>query len=221
MAWFTQDAIDFFVELEQNNERPWFEANKKRYEASVKEPMEAFAAEIIARMNALDPRVTMLPKQAVFRIYRDIRFSKDKTPYKTNAGISVSSGGKAEHSKSGVYFHLDARSAGVASGRYMLEPAEIHAVRSHIASNLEEFADLLNDPDFKSIFNTIIGEKNKVLPTEFREAAAIQPLLFNKQFYYWAEYAPTEALREDLPDFVMHHLKAATPMNKFLAQTTA
>jgi len=218
MAWFTQDALDFFAELEMNNERPWFEKNKKRYETSVKQPMEAFAAEMIARMQAIDPSITMLPKEAVFRIYRDTRFSKDKTPYKTNAGLAISSGGKGDHSKSGVYFHLDARSMGVASGCYRPEPTEIPAIRTHIASHLAEFAKLLDDPRFKSTYGTVAGEKNKLLPAEFREAAVKQPLLFNKQFYFWAEHDGTEALREDIPDFVMEHVSAAEPMNAFLAR---
>src|SRR4051812_26168228 len=112
MAWFTSDALDFFAELELNNDREWFEKNKKRYESSVKKPMEAFAAEIIGRMQKDDPEINMQPKEAVFRIYRDTRFSKNKTPYKTNAGMAVSRGGKTDHTHPGVYFHMDARTMG-------------------------------------------------------------------------------------------------------------
>ncbi|MFI5384611.1 MAG: DUF2461 domain-containing protein [Fimbriimonadales bacterium] len=220
MAWFTQDALDFFAELELNNERAWFEKNKKRYEASVKQPMEAFAAEMISRMQQIDPRITMLPKEAVFRIYRDTRFSKDKTPYKTNAGLSISPGGKSDHSSGGVYFHLDARSMAVASGRYRPEPAEILAIRMYIASHIDEFAKLLEEPRFKATFGTIAGEKNKVLPAELRDAASRQPLIFNKQFFYWAEYDGKEALRDDLPDFVMMHVEVARPMDQFLTRAS-
>src|SRR5207253_2054053 len=99
---------------------------------SVKNPMEALAAELIERMKALDPTIDMLPKDAVFRIYRDTRFSKDKTPYKTNAGLAVSSGGKHSHGHSGVYVHLDPRSFAVASGHYFLEPQQLTAMRRHI-----------------------------------------------------------------------------------------
>ncbi len=216
MAWFTQDAIDFFSELEQNNERPWFEKNKKRFERSVKHPMEAFAAEMIGRMQQIDSQISMLPKDSVFRIYRDTRFSKDKTPYKTNAGLVVTRGGRGDHSSLGLYFHMDAKSMGVASGCYMPDTAQIHLIRSHIASHLDEFAKLLDDPKFKAMFGTLAGDKNKVIPSEFRDAAAKQPLIFNKQFYYWGEHAATEVLREDLPDFVMRHVDAAQPMNRFL-----
>ncbi len=217
MAWFTQDAIAFFSDLEQNNDRAWFEKNKKRYEASVKKPMEDFAAEMIERMRGIDPEITMLPKQAVFRIYRDTRFSADKRPYKTNAGLAISRGGKTDHTSPGLYFHLDAHCMAIASGCYFLQPPQVLAIRKRIAANLREFERLLDEPEFKERFGTIAGEKNKVLPPELRDAAAKQPLLFNKQFYYWAELKAQEALRDDLPDFVMAHVKAALPMNEFLS----
>jgi hypothetical protein len=106
---------------------------------------------------------------------------------------------------------------GVASGMYFLEPAQIKAVREHIAANNDEFEKLLNDKDFKKHFpGGVVGEKNKILPPELKEAAAKQPLIFNKQFYYWAEVDPKEITRNDLPDFVIAHIKAAGSMNEFL-----
>jgi uncharacterized protein (TIGR02453 family) len=217
MAWFDRDILDFFAELEANNNRDWFEQNKRRYEESVKAPMEAFAAETIGRLQEIEPGISMTPKQAVFRIYRDIRFSKDKTPYKTNAGMYISVSGKHDSGLPGVYFHVDARSIGIASGFYRPEPSQVKAIRLHIAENLEEFAGLLEVPSFKTFFGTIAGETGKVLPQELREAAAIQPLLYNKQFYYWAELDPSEILREDLPELIVRHYQAAQPMNAFLA----
>jgi uncharacterized protein (TIGR02453 family) len=218
MPWFTTDAINFFLELEANNNRDWFEANKKRYLKSVKQPMEAFAGEMIERMKAIDPAISMEPKQAVFRIYRDTRFAKDKTPYKTNAGLSISSGGKTDFDNPGLYFHIDANSMGIATGFYMLEPHKLKAMREYIAENLDEFETQLADKKFKEFFGTIRGEKNKVLPAELKEAAARQPLLFNKQFYYWSEHDPENITHDDLPDFVMERIYAAQPMNKFLAK---
>jgi uncharacterized protein (TIGR02453 family) len=216
MAWFTEDAISFLAELALNNDREWFTRNKKRYETSLKAPMVEFAAEMIERMRELDPEIAMLPHQAVFRIHRDTRFSKDKSPYKTNAGMAISPGGRTQPGSPGVYFHLDPNCMAVASGCYFLEPAQLAAIRTHMAARLVEFERLLSDPAFKRFFGTVAGEKNKVLPIELREAAALQPLLFNKQFYYWAEHKPEECLRDDLPDFVMEHVAAAQPLNRFL-----
>lgn len=218
MPWLTNDAIDFLAELELNNDRDWFSANKKRYETSVKKPMELLAEQLIPQMRKVDPAINMEPKKAVFRIYRDTRFSKDKTPYKTNAGLAISSGGKTGHGHPGVYVHLDARMFGIASGHYFLEPAQLTLMRRHIVENLDEFQRQLDDKEFKKTFGTVKGEVNKILPAEFRGAAAVQPLLFNKQFYYWAQYEPETALREDLPEFVMRHVHTATPMNQFLSR---
>lgn len=218
MQWFQQDIVSFFEELAQNNRRDWFQANKKRYESSVKEPMEAFAAEIIERMQKHDPKIQMLPKDAMFRIYRDTRFSKDKTPYKTNAGIAISRGGKTGRAHPGLYFHVDSNSVGVASGCYFLEPDALLAIRHHIAANLDTFARLTGDANFSKLFGEVMGERNKVLPRELREAAGKQPLLFNKQFYYWAEYGVETLFRKDLPDFVMHHVEIATPLNSFFVE---
>jgi uncharacterized protein (TIGR02453 family) len=218
MAWFEQDAIDFFRELELNNNREWFEANKKRYESKVKMPMEAFAEHMIERMREILPGITATGKQSVFRIYKDIRFSRDKTPYKTNAGMHINDGGKGDLGSPGLYFHIDPRVMGIASGRYQLEPPALRQLRAHIAANLDEFEELLKDKEFVRYFGGIVGEKNKVLPPEFRDAAAKQPLLFNKQFYFWKEQDVEDALRDDLDEHIMAHMRACRKMNEFLTR---
>lgn len=220
MPWFQQDAIEFFRELELNNNKEWFEANKKRYESNVKKPMEAFADHMIERMREILPNIQSTGKQCVFRIYKDVRFSKDKTPYKTNAGMHINDGGKGDLGTPGLYFHIDARCMGIASGRYMLEPGPLRELRTFLAANLDEFAERLEDKDFVKYFGGIKGEANKILPPELKEAAQRQKLLFNKQFYYWAEHEAEDALRDDLDDFVMEHLRACSSMNAFLVRNT-
>ena len=221
MPWLTQDALDFLAELELNNDRDWFAANKKRYETSLKQPLERLAAELIERMKAFDPAIDMTPKQAVFRIHRDTRFSKDNRPYKTNAGLHVNSGGRSPSAVPGLYLHIEPRCLGFASGYYSMEPAQVAAMRRYLVANADEFARHLADPEFTKWFETVAGEQNKVLPPEFKEAAKTQPLIANKQFYYWAEHEPAEALRDDLPDLAMAHIAACWPMNCFLARALA
>jgi len=216
MAWFSEDLSAFLRDLSENNNKEWFEANKKRYENSVKKPLEAFAGELIPRMQLIDPSITTTPKQAVFRIYRDTRFSKDKAPYKENAAMVIAPGGRHEPGKVGLYFNTDKEQMVIASGLYFVEPAQLAKVRQHIVDTGPELRRLLADKDFVQHFGELQGEKNKVLPAEFKAAAVVEPLVANKQFFYWASYPAKELLREDLPDFVMAHMLACQPLNLFL-----
>jgi uncharacterized protein (TIGR02453 family) len=217
MPWFTPDAIQFFAEIEQNNNKEWFESNRKRYQTVVKKPLLEFAAEMIERMRAIDPEITMLPRNAVFRLHRDTRFSKDKLPYKTNAGMVITRGQKHEPGVPGLYFHFDGGRMAVASGLYFLDPARLKRVREHIAANPDEFERLLADAAWKESFGEMVGAKNKILPPDLKEAATRQPLLYNKQFFYWREDPADQLMRDDLPDYVMSHIRAAQPMNQFLS----
>ncbi len=106
MAWFTKEYEQFFDELNNNNEREWFNANKSRYEKHVKKPFEAFVSDLILRMQQYDSACQIQPKDAIFRVNRDIRFSKDKTPYKVQMSAVVGKGGKKESSLTGVYLEL-------------------------------------------------------------------------------------------------------------------
>jgi len=96
MSYFTKDFIKFLKGLNKNNEREWFHANKKDYVTHVKDPFKAFVQLIIDKMQKVDPTVVITPKDAIFRINRDIRFSKDKTPYKTNVSAAISAGGRKD-----------------------------------------------------------------------------------------------------------------------------
>jgi uncharacterized protein (TIGR02453 family) len=217
MAFFTPDAIEFFRELELNNDRDWFAVNKKRYEASVKKPLERFVERLIERYREYEPDIAIAPKDSLFRIHRDVRFSKDKAPYKTHAGAVVSKHGR-KGVDAGIYFHFDARRVGVASGYYDVEPDLLLRLRRLIVEKPDEFARLLEDPVFQKTYGGIEGEKNKVLPAEFKEAAQAQPYLFHKQFYYWREAEAETLLRDDLDSWVLATYAAARPMNAFLAQ---
>ncbi len=221
MSVFTQETLDFFADLANHNDRDWFHSNKKRYESAVKGPFQEFAADMILRMQELDPDISMLPKQAVSRINRDTRFSKDKAPYKTSGYIMISSTGKADLCTPGLYFNLGAKTMAIASGLYMLEPDRIAAVRRHLIANADELKLQLARPEFAKTFGGIKGEVNKILPPEFKEAAKDLPILFNKQFFYWAEYPATAGLRPGLSDWTMDHMRACWPMNEFLHRAFA
>jgi uncharacterized protein (TIGR02453 family) len=212
----TQKALNFLQDLTDNNNRDWFQANKARYEADLKKPFEQFITKLIQEIHKTDKRVIIEPKKAIFRINRDTRFSKDKSPYKTNVGALISAGNTKE--APGLYVHLEPGMFMLGGGAYFLEKEELQKVRHFIMLNSEKFNDIIKNPDFISKYGDLQGEQNKKLPLEFQEAAQEQPLLYHKQFYAMAELDPQAALRADTVDFVMEYYHAIKPLNDFMIE---
>jgi uncharacterized protein (TIGR02453 family) len=216
MAYFRPAFQTFFEELKKNNSTEWFQSNKKTYEKEVKAPFAAFVEEMINRIRKYEPEIQIKPADAITRINKDIRFSKDKTPYNTHVAANISVFGKKDKSYPGFYVQLSAEKIAVFGGAYMLEPAQLHTVRSYIAQHQEEFKAVYTASDFKAKFGTLQGEKNKRLPEEFVQPAHEEPLIANKQFYYSAELKPGLLLEDFLADELMEYYQAAKPVNDFL-----
>ena len=215
---FSADTAGFLRELELNNNRPWFETSKKRFETSVMEPMEALAGVMIERMKELEPSISMLPREALSKIHRDIRLTKDKSLYWTTVEMSIYPPSRPSVRAPGLGFRVGPSDVRITSGYRVLESDKVRVIRNFLSVHLEEFEVELNRPDFKKYFGTMRGDRSKMLAPELTSAANRQPLLFNNQFCYWAEHDPKTAQREDLPDFLMEHMRAAQPMNKFLSR---
>lgn len=215
----TQKALDFLRDLSKNNNREWFQDHKARYEADLKKPFEDFIGQIIKEVQKEDPQITIDPKKAIFRIYRDTRFSKDKSPYKTNVGAIISPTGTKVKELPGLYIHLEVGAMMIGGGAYFLDKEPLYQVRQYIVMNPQRFNDIIHNPTFKEKFEDgIRGEKNKILPPEFKEAADNQPILYNKQFYVMAEHDPKNALGQAAVNFVMEHYHAIKPLNDFMIE---
>lgn len=178
-----QKVIDFLAELRENNNKAWFDANKGRYKA-VQAAVDELAAELIVAIASFDESVTGLsPKDCTYRIYRDIRFSKDKTPYKTHIGIYVCPGGK-KSGNAGYYFHLEPEGSETANGEvagggsvegeattgclisaglYMPDPAALRSVREDIAYNGDSFLAALGE----AVGFSLMGESLTRVPSGF------------------------------------------------------
>ena len=215
MAYFTKDFIDFFKELSKNNKKEWFDSNRKRYEKSVKQPFAEFVQEMIDRIRADDPKVDISTKDAIFRINRDVRFSKDKTPYKTHMAAIISARGKKDKGFPGNYFQLGADELRIYGGAHMVEKEVLYRLRKQIVGNMKGFSNVLNAKEFKSKFGEIHGEQNKRIPGEFQAAAEKQPLIFNKGFYYFAKFDPKLLVDDNLTDTFMDYYHAGKPVNEF------
>lgn len=216
MIHFTKDFTDFFSELKENNNRDWFHKNKKRYENSVKVPFENFVQDMIYKIHEDDENLMVTPKEAIFRIYRDVRFSKDKTPYKTNVSAVIGTGGRKNLIDPGTYLELGSDHIRFYGGIYQLSKDQLENVRTYIAENLEEFDELLTDKLFRKYFEIVRGEQNKRIPKIFNEVSESQPLIANKQFYYFTELEPQKITSKNLTTTLMKFYFAAKPMNKFL-----
>ncbi|MFZ6052222.1 DUF2461 domain-containing protein [Halocola ammonii] len=218
MAYFSKKFNQFFIDLAPNNHKEWFDENRKTYEKEVKEPFKKFVGDLIERLKEYDPALNVEPKDSIFRINRDIRFAKDKTPYKMHLAAAISRKGKKVHDYPGLYIHFGPEKVWIGGGAYSLSKEKLEDVRREIAAKPKEFLKAINDKDFVETYGEIQGEAHKRIPKEFKEVAEEVPLIANKQFYYMAEY-PTKTLeRDDLLEFVVDHYRKALPVHQFLAK---
>lgn len=216
MGYFTQDYLDFFKELAANNNKEWFDKNRKRYENEVREPFKKFVSELITAMAQQDPNLDLEAKDAIFRINRDIRFSKDKTPYKLNNSAIISPEGRKDKSCPGIYIEFGPEKLAFYGGVYMPDSRQVEKIRTYFKNNPEAAGSVLNDPSFKKTFGGIHGEKSKRIAREFREAAAEQPLIWNKQWYYYCHLPPEQILQDNLMSVVLDLSEKASGMKNFL-----
>ncbi|MCG3158013.1 MAG: hypothetical protein DKINENOH_04654 [bacterium] len=218
MSYFTEQYLKFFRALTKHNQKSWFEANRDWFETEVKQPFTAFVEEMIARIHADDPEVRISSKEAIFRIYRDIRFAKDKTPYKLHMSALISPAGRGNLEYPGFYLELGSAMVMLGGGAYSVAGENVPRLRRALLQRPQEFAALLRDRKFRAKYGTLQGEQNKILPAEFKAAAQQQPLIANKQFYYLAELPPDTILKRKLPEFIMTYYHAGKPMNRFLRE---
>ena len=217
----TAASLQFLYELSQNNNRDWFEKNKKRYEKDLKKPFEDTVAAVIAAIATFEPAFgNLTPKDCIFRLYRDTRFSKDKTPYKNH--VSAAFTPKEKHKPSdaimypGYYLHLEYGNLMLGGGAYMIDKEPLQRIRTAIAQDPETFQALLQDKAFVEKYENIRGEANKVLPADLKAAAKQEPLIANKQFYFMAEIDPETALQPNFPAVAADYFRAGMPLNVFL-----
>lgn len=214
--YFNQDFHDFFKELAANNHKDWMDDNRKRYTKSVKEPFENFIKDLQAAVSNFDEEILIKPNNSIFRINRDIRFSKDKAPYKLDRSAIISKHGRKDKQYPGYYISISPSSTYIGGGAYFLENEALHKVRQEISYNLKEFNQLVSDKKFTQNFGEIKGEKAKRLPAEFQEDEQTQPLIANKGFYYMKDIDANSIFKDDFLASIVEKYKTAKPFNDFL-----
>ncbi|MEM7367046.1 MAG: DUF2461 domain-containing protein [Bacteroidota bacterium] len=216
MAYFTQDFIVFFQELKENNHKEWFHSQKKRYESQIKNPFEAFIGALIERIQEFDPELSISAKDCILRINRDIRFSKDKTPYNLHRTAFVSRGGRKDKSIPGLFLRLSPEHIGIMGGCFGPSKEQLQHIRHALTQDASSFRALIAAPDFVEKFGELKGDKMKRVPKDMREAAEQEPLLLNKQFYFSAMREAALIPSDNLMDEIMTYWHAAKAVNTYL-----
>jgi uncharacterized protein (TIGR02453 family) len=216
MAFFKPDFLQFFIDLAPNNNKEWFDINRKRYEQIIKEPFKKFVQHLIDELSKTDEAYKNLEaKDCIFRINRDIRFAKDKSPYKMMVSAVIAPGGKKSKAINGVYFEFGPEYVRVYGGIYEIEKDDLLIIREGIAGNVAKFQKAYNNPIFTEVFGTILGDKNKIISKELKEAAEKEPLIFNKQWYFYKQFEPEILLSEDLDQVILKCYKAGRPVEEY------
>jgi uncharacterized protein (TIGR02453 family) len=212
----TKGIIQFLEELKRNNTREWFAENKKQYEKANKSLL-TLVEQVIPIIQRIDPSIGSLSaKDCIFRIYRDTRFSPDKTPYKTNMGAYFARGGR-KSIYGGYYMHLEPGNSMLAGGIWMPEPEALKKIRQEIYYNSAAFKALLETKSFKDNFGTLSEEgKLKNPPRDFPNDFPDIELLKNKSFTMFHSLDDATVCSEEFPAVLSTVFEAMKPVNDFL-----
>lgn len=208
-------VLEFLTLLSKNNNREWFHANKKLYTDSLNK-VYFLTDVLINEIRKFDSEVPVLdPKDCVFRIFRDVRFSNDKSPYKTNFGAYITKGGR-KGMNAGYYFHIDPEGSFAGGGVYMPPAEPLKAIRNYIAENGADFIEIINSPGFKETFTEMYDDKLKTAPKGFPKDHEFVDLLKYKSFVFSKTIDKKELLGNNFMENVVEVFRTLHPVNAWL-----
>lgn len=208
-------TIKFLEDLGNNNNREWFDANRDTYQAA-KEDFESFVSALQMAMTPLEPKLAeQQAKNMIFRIFRDVRFSKDKTPYKAHFSAYFSQGGR-KWPGAGYYVHIQPGGAFLAAGIWMPEPPLLKKIRQEIDYDLEGFSKVLSEKAFKKHFTKISGESLQKVPAGYEADNPAAEYLKMKSFIADSKISDEIIRKKDLVKTVTTAFTAASPLVSFL-----
>ncbi len=210
---FTREGVQFLVDLAANNDRAWFQPRKAEFERLLKQPLGDLIAALGERFAARDIPLVADPARSPFRIYRDVRFSKDKSPYKTNVAATFPwVGGGADG-----YFSLGPGEIYAGGGMWHPEPARLAAWRAAVANRADEVHAALDDPAFVRAFGQVEGDRLKRTPAGFPADHPDAELLKLKDVIFSRHLSDDDAFSPDLPDMLADDFVTAMPVFRLLA----
>lgn len=211
----TAETIKFLKQLKQNNNKEWFDAHKAEYQ-NLRKDWINFITEIIKGISAFDADVAKNdPAKCIFRINRDVRFSKDKSPYKTNFGASISKTGE-KNKFCGYYIHISPDECFFGGGVYMPEPDALQAIRQEIDYHFSDFEKILKQANFKKYFTGIEGEKLSRPPKGYDAENPAIEYIKQKHFIATYNFSMDEVTKSDWAKQIVSIAKAVYPLNTFL-----
>jgi uncharacterized protein (TIGR02453 family) len=207
---FPAEGLAFLRSLKRNNRREWFQPRKEIFEAKLKAPMTALVEEVNAALLEVAPDHITDPAKAIYRIYRDTRFSADKTPYKTHIAAVFPRRGLDRHTSAGFYFHLSTESIGIAAGAYMPGPDQLRDVRAWLAENHTAFRKAARGPE--KLWGKLQGSALTRNPKGFDPDHPASDLIRMKQWLYWVELDTKLAATPKLLGEITKRFRVAAPV---------
>jgi uncharacterized protein (TIGR02453 family) len=216
---FTESALQFLRDLEVNNDRDWFQPRKQQFEEQVRAPMAQFVGAMNSELSGSGPDYVTDPAKAIYRIYRDTRFSPDKTPYKTHIGALFPHRQLGKDGGAALYFHLSAKELLIAGGLYKCPSPMLVPVRRHIAEHHERLTTMLSTRPVRQLFGAMQGERLRRPPKGWSaDHPAIDYLVF-KDFLLEVSLPPHAGIGAGAYKTVAKHFRAMVPFVSFLNES--
>ena len=213
---FTPATLRFLRALKRNNRREWFNAHRDDYEAHVRQPMTAIVERLAVDFRSFAPELVASPKLSMYRIYRDTRFTDDKKPYKTHVAAVFPTRGLAKHEGAGVYFHVAPDEVWIGGGMYSPQPAQLHAVREHIAEHVTRLRAIVDSQGFRRTVGQLDGERLKRVPRGFSKDHKAAEFLKYRQFLAGRELPGTFAANQKFYSTLLAVFRQLVPLARFL-----
>jgi uncharacterized protein (TIGR02453 family) len=211
-----EQIFSFLRDLAQNNNRDWFNTHKSLYQESL-EYFRQFAGKLLSGISSFDPSLGNLePKDTIFRIYKDVRFSKDKSPYKTHFGCWMTKGGR-KSTDAGYYFHLEPEKSFLAAGVWMPPKEQLALIRKEIVFHPDAYLEVINDPLLKEKYER--GGKEDMLkkgPVGYDKDFILLDEIKYKHYIYSRNYSDAEILDSHLPEKAVEDFRGLYPLVNYL-----
>ncbi len=218
---FPTEALQFFRGLARNNRREWFLPRKALFEEKVKEPMRQLVDALNIALQDFAPEYETDPDKAIFRIYRDIRFSQDKKPYKEQIAATFHRQGSMGHGQGGYYVAISHKSVAVGGGMYIPEPPQLLAIRQRIATRHEEFRRILAARPVRKLLGGLEGQQLSRVPRGFATEHPAADLLRYKYYILYKELPSSLATSPALYKAVVERFRVMVPFLQFLTVSLA